>query len=158
MEMDTIEIAVNGTSAVTVSAVTIICGNTGYKAHFTFSDEWGAYTAKTAVFTFFSMRTGKTNQYEVLFEGETAEIPVVTNTVSLTIGVIAGDVKTTTDANVPCMNSNTSSVLLHDNPPPDIYEQLLEYLKNLLSAGMTGQMVAILGGTPPSPVGIAEQI
>lgn len=133
--METIEIAVNGTSAVTVSAVTIICGNTGYKAHFTFSDEWSAYTAKTAVFTFFSMRTGKTNQYEVLFEGETVEIPVVTNTVSLTIGVIAGDVKTTTDANIPCMNSNTSSVLLHDDPPPDIYEQILQYLAGLQGGG-----------------------
>lgn len=156
--METIEISVNGTSAITVSAVTIICGNRGYKAHFTFSDEWDAYTAKTAVFTFFSMRTGKTNQYEVLFEGDTVDIPVITNTVSVTIGVIAGDVRTTTDANVPCMNSNTSSVLLHDDPQPDIYEQLLEYLKYLQSAGMTGQLTAILGGTPPSPVGIAEQI
>lgn len=157
--MQTIEIAVNGTSAVVVSTVTIICGNSDYQIHFTFSDEWEGYTSKTAVFTFFSARTGKVNQYEVLFEGDSVDVPVVTNTMYLSVGVIAGDVRTTTDANIPCMNSNTGQVLIHDDPPPDIYEQLLEYLAGLQGGGSTaGQLTAVLGGTPPSPAGIAEQI
>lgn len=133
--MQTIEIAVNKTAAVLVSPVTIVCGNADYSIHFTFSEEWSGYSAKTAVFTFFSMSTGKINQYEVLFEGDTVTVPVVTNTISLTVGVIAGDVKTTSDASIPCTNSNTGSVLIHDDPPPDIYEQLLEYLAGLHGGG-----------------------
>lgn len=134
--MQTIEIAVNGTFAVLVSPVTIICGNADYQIHFTFSDEWEGYTAKTVVFTFFSMSTGKVNQYEVMFDGDSVSVPVVTNTISLSVGVIAGDVRTTTDANIQCVNSNTGTALIHDDPPPDIYEQLLEYLAGLQGGGV----------------------
>lgn len=151
--MQTIEIAVNGTSAVMVTPITIVCGNSDYSIHFTFSDEWDAYTAKTAVFTFFSMQTGKINQYEVLFEGDTVSVPAVTNTITLSVGVIAGDVKTTTDANIPCMNSNTGTAMIHDDPPHDIYEQLLSYLAGLQGGGIAGQISIQLAGAESTVAG-----
>lgn len=155
--MPEISITVREKTASLSGPVTVVCGNSDYTVHFVFDSEWDAYTAKTARFTYF--KNGVFRYEDVLFEGDSVSVPVLRDVDEIAIGVYAGDLHTTTPARVPCARCITDGAPVHDPPAPDVYDQLLEYLAGLQGGGSTtGQMTAILGGTPPSPVGIAEQI
>ena len=62
-----------------------ICGNTDDVVRFEFDDEWDDHDKKTARFIW----GGKHNDVE--FTGDTCEVPVVTNTQVLLVGVYAGE-------------------------------------------------------------------
>lgn len=133
-------------------APVIVCGNSDYTVHFLFDSEWDAYIAKTAEFRYW--RDGERKRAEVFFEGDTVSVPILRDIDEVEIGVYAGNLHTSTGARIPCARCITDGDAVHDPPAPDVYDQLMEYLAGLQGGGsMTGQMTAILGGTPPSPAG-----
>lgn len=77
----------------------IVCGNKGYKIAFTFDEEWDEYTTKTARFIW----NGKYTDKE--FTDDECEVPVINDATNVTVGVYAGDLKTTTPAEIPCLIS-----------------------------------------------------
>ncbi len=77
----------------------IVCGNSDYQIKFSFDSEWNAATNKTARFIW----NGKFE--EVKFTGDTCNVPIITNTDSVEVGVYAGNLKTTTSAQIPCQRS-----------------------------------------------------
>lgn len=77
----------------------IICGNSDYTIQFTFDEEWDAYDTKTARFIW-------NGQYkDVQFTGSTCSVPILKNTDSVTVGVYAGQLQTTTAAVIGCRKS-----------------------------------------------------
>lgn len=155
--MPEISITVREKTASLSGPVTVVCGNSDYTVVFAFDSEWDAYPTKTARFTY--CKNGVFRYEDVLFEGDSVSVPVLRDVDEIAIGVYAGDLHTTTPARVPCARCITDGAPVYDPPAPDIYDQLMEYLAGLQGGGSTaGQLTAILGGTPPSPAGIAEQI
>ena len=74
----------------------IVCGNSGYSFLFDFDEEWADYDIKTALI----LHNGK--KQEIKFSGSVCELPVFANTRYVTVGVYAGDLRTTTPASVDC--------------------------------------------------------
>ena len=77
----------------------IVCGNKGYTIAFTFDEEWDEHTTKTARFIW----NGK--YYDKEFTDNECRVPVINDTTQVTVGVYAGDLKTTTPAEIPCLIS-----------------------------------------------------
>lgn len=77
----------------------IVCDNNDYKIKFTFDAEWNECTTKTARFIW----NGK--YYDQEFKDDECTVPVISDTTELTVGVYAGDLKTTTPAKIPCLIS-----------------------------------------------------
>lgn len=90
----------------------IVCGNSDYEIEFSFDSEWDAYESKVARFIW----GGKF--YDVAFTGNICEVPIIRNTETLSVGVYAGDLSTTTSAIIGCKRS----ILCGDPPPQDNME------------------------------------
>ena len=81
----------------------IVCGNTDYTITFTFDEEWGEATAKTARFKF---RTDEGMRYtDQPFTGDTVAVPMLSNVREVEVGVYVGDLNTTTGATIRCVPS-----------------------------------------------------
>lgn len=115
----------------------IVCGNSDYQIQFVFDSEWDAHAVKTARFLYNS------HAVDVPFEGDTVAVPILRNTVLLSVGVFAGDLQTTTSATIPCIKSILCQDGLPPDPEPDVYTKLLAML-----AGGGG------GGGSKTPVSI----
>lgn len=77
----------------------IVCGNSDYQIEFTFDDEWGAYSQKTARFIW----NGKSK--DVVFTGTLCPVPILANTDRLEVGVFVENLSTTTSAVIACKKS-----------------------------------------------------
>ena len=135
--MKEIKINVADKVASAVGSPVIVCGNSNYKITFIFDSEWGAYQEKTARFTF--KRDGIDKYIDVLFSGTSCTAPILTNIERVSIGVYAGDLRTTTGAEIRCKKSILCrGGLKHEQPPEDVYNQILETVsKKLGSEGGT---------------------
>lgn len=135
--MKEIKISVVDKVASAVGSPVIVCGNSNYKITFTFDNEWGAYQEKTARFTF--IRDGILKYIDVLFSGNSCTVPILSNIERVSIGVYAGDLRTTTGAEIRCRKSILClGGLKHELPPEDVYNQILETVsKKLGSEGGT---------------------
>lgn len=102
----------------------IICGNKDYRIQFTFDEEWEAYPVKTA--RFISAQGYK----DVIFEGNEVAVPAVYNSFSVQVGVFAGDLRTTTGADIPCLKSILSQGGAPADPTPDVYAQIMALLNH----------------------------
>ena len=122
--MTKINITVVGKVAYSTDDVSV-CGNSDYVIEFNFSEEWNAYDAKTARFVY----CGKF--VDVPFVGNTVNAPIITNATIVEIGVYAGDLHTTTGAKMSCKKSILCGDPTHEEPPEDIYNQLLEVIKTM---------------------------
>lgn len=129
----TIQINVADKVAQTAGAPVIICGNSDYSIAFVFDAEWDAYAIKTARFVYVS--AGAIKYQDVVFEGDTVAVPVLANITEVSVGVYAGNLHTTTPARIPCQRSILCNDPVHVDPPPDVYNQLLELLAKAGSAG-----------------------
>lgn len=104
----------------------ILCGNNDYVARFDLDEEWDNYTSKIAVFV--SDGEMMTN----VFTGNECEIPVMRNTSLCSIGITAGDIRTSTPAYVPCLACITDGDGEIVEPTPDVYAQIMEMLDEAL--------------------------
>lgn len=135
--MKEIKINVADKVASAIGSPVIVCGNSNYKITFIFDSEWGAYQEKTARFTF--RRDGIDKYIDVLFSGSSCTAPILTNIERVSIGVYAGDLRTTTGADIRCKKSILCrGGLKHEQPPEDVYNEILETVsKKLGSEGGT---------------------
>lgn len=102
----------------------IVCGNSDYEVEFNFDSEWDGLTVKTARFKYNGAAV------DVVFSGDTVSVPKIRNTTALTVGVYAGDLKTTTPATIPAVKSILCEDGLPPDPEPDVYAQIMEMLNN----------------------------
>lgn len=104
----------------------IVCGNKDYVAQFDFDSEWDSSETKTARF----VREDGTYT-DVSFTGTDCPIPALYRTGSVSIGVFAGDLITSSGASVWCRSCITDPDGLPADPPPDVYAQLMAKLNRL---------------------------
>lgn len=129
--MPTINVTVRDKIAQTQGAPEIVCGNSDFAVLFDFDAEWSEYDAKTARFVWCDLRSGKIVHADVLFTGNVVAVPVLYSTAAVAVGLYAGDIHTTTPARIPCARCITDGTPQHEDPPPDVYEQILDYLKDI---------------------------
>lgn len=106
-------------------------GNSDYVVEFAFDEEWDAYDTKTARFI------TQQGYRDVIFTGNMCEVPILSGTKYVHIGVFAGDLRTTTAAkftvrlSISCENGPPA------NPSDDVYNQLMEKLNGLSTGNGT---------------------
>lgn len=122
----TIEVHVADKIAVAEGEPEIVCGNSDYLVHFTFDEEWSDYEARTVRYAFW--RQGELHHIDILFHGNQVIVPILHGIYEVAIGVYAGNLHTTTPARIPCVPSILDGDAVHEDPPEDVYNQLLEYL------------------------------
>ena len=121
----TIEIAVKDRIAWQTNRIEYICGNSDYVVDFAFDGEWENADYKTARFIHGEQHT------DVLFTGNQCEVPIILDVNSMEVGVYAGNLRTTTGAMVLCKKSILCNDGTPADPPPDVYAQVMELLKNV---------------------------
>lgn len=124
--MPTIDIIIRNKTASAVNPPCIVCGNSDYNVKFDFDDEWQAHNNKIGVFAY--NRCGEWRSENVLFEGDTCPVPALHGVRSVWIGVTAGDVRTSTPADVPCRMGATDFSDTTEKPSADIWGQILDKL------------------------------
>lgn len=123
----------------------IVCGNSDYTVHWDLDDEWAEYNEKTML-----VRVDNSpNPYTVQFTGTDAELPALYNTRRCVIGLMAGDVRTTTGAMFVCLPSARDASGAPVEPPADVYAQLVSQLAGKISEpsqdGSAGQALVTDG-------------
>ena len=154
-----IKISVNNKIATLQDNVLIVNGNSDYVIKFDFDAEWDAYQTKTARFV---TARGYT---DVVFSGDEVALPVITDAISVRVGVYAGNLHTTTPAVIFCRRSITDGSGSPVEPTPDVYAQLMEMLNkdsgiwypNVDDAG-TISWVRSIAETEPTPINIKGPI
>lgn len=101
----------------------IVCGNSDYKIRFDFDDEWAEYETKTARFNY----NGKTT--DVIFSGDTVNVPVLSNTILVEVGVFAGALHSTSPARIACIRSILGEEGVPEDPAPGVYDQIMSMLR-----------------------------
>ena len=127
--MPTIDIIIRNKTASAVNPPCIVCGNSDYNVKFNFDDEWQAHNNKIGVFAY--NRCGEWRSENVLFEGDTCPVPALHGVRSVWIGVTAGDVRTSTPADVPCRMGATDFSDTDEPPSADVWGQILAKLDEL---------------------------
>ena len=102
----------------------VVCFNSDYTITFSFDGEWGEHAAKTAQFRWFD-RENSWQKQEVLFSGDGCPLPVIPDAREVYVGVYAGDIRTSTEAVIPCISSALSKGGAVPEPVPDVYAQVL---------------------------------
>ena len=120
----------------------IICGNSDIAVYFDFDAEWAAYPIRTARFEFW--KNGIYLHHDVVFTGTALMAPPFYDIGEVAIGVYASNIKTTTPARVPCSPCILDDSPAHDDPPLDVYDQLLETLQGMSPSGAAKPSVASL--------------
>lgn len=105
----------------------LVCGNK-YTVEFVFDSEWDAEAIKTARLTY--NKNGKSEYDEFVFEGTSCEVEIAGGITEVNVGVYAGDLKTSTPARFECLKSILCGGGVHEEPPEDVYNQLLSLIKN----------------------------
>lgn len=129
--MGTININVKNKIARSMDEV-IVCGNSDYVVNFHFDEEWNDAYVKTARFIY------NNTSVDVVFEGKTVAVPVITNATMVAVGVFAGDLRTTTPALITCNKSILCEKGLPPDPTPDVYAQIIELLNQSGGSGKDG--------------------
>lgn len=99
-----------------------ICANSDFPVVFDFDEEWNSFDVKTAIFSHDGIDD------PVVFNGSTCFVPNIVRAYNLTVGVTAGDLRTTTVARVPVEQSALSKPGMPPNPQPDVYAQIMDLL------------------------------
>lgn len=123
-----IDIQVIGKCAVSNYSKEVVCGNSDYTVKFDFSEadeSFNKYNDKTALFVY-----GK-NTTPVIFQGDTCPMPPLSNCTECLIGLIAGNVHTTTAVKVRCFPSISDFGGTIVPPTEDVYNQIMEILNRL---------------------------
>lgn len=125
--MPTINVEVKNKIARQTSKELYVCGNSDFVIAFDFDAEWDAHHTKTARFKY-----GGSYQ-EVVFTGNECPMPVISNVNKIQVGVYAGDLQSTTAATILAWKSILCGGGTHEDPPEDVYNQLMEMMNNILA-------------------------
>lgn len=130
--MPTIHIEIRDKLARQIDREVYVCGNSDFTVVFSFDAEWDAYPAKTARFKY------NGSYQEVVFTGNECPVPIINDTNTIQIGVYAGDLHTTTAAVIMARKSILCGDGVHDEPPEDVYNQLLDAINSGVVKGDKG--------------------
>ena len=110
----------------------LVGGNSDYDVVFDFDEDWADVIAKTAIFIY-----GKSEPVYKVFDGNVCEGVAITDATMCLIGVVAGDVKTTTPACVECIYRSITDEANGVPQPPteDVYNQIMELLNKYIQQG-----------------------
>lgn len=117
-----IQISVNNKIARQTNDVIPVCGNKDYTVVFAFDDEWDGLDTKTARFRYNSTYT------DVVFTGDRCAMPSIQQSSQVSIGVYAGDLHTTTPAEVNMQWSILCGAGTPAAPSDDVYNQIMALL------------------------------
>nr|DAH72602.1 MAG TPA: hypothetical protein [Caudoviricetes sp.] len=138
-----IKINVRNKIAMLAAPVAIVCGNSDYSIQFDFDAEWQPYETKTARFIIGGKYT------DVVFSGDTVDMPIVYNTRMVAVGVFAGDLRTTTPALIFAHRSILDGTGSPAAPDADVYNAIMQALNDRISEpspdGTAGQVLATDG-------------
>lgn len=104
----------------------IVCDNSDYQITFLFDSEWTEHPVKTARFKW------NGGFKDVVFVGNTVDVPKIANASKVEVGVYAGDTSTTTPAVIPCEKSIRSGSEGPVAPTADVYAQLVDLINTKL--------------------------
>lgn len=104
----------------------IVCGNNDYTVTFDFDSEWDSHPVKTARFIY--VKCGRVRYEDVPFEGQTCDVPLLSNITRVDVGVYAGDLRTTTAAMIKCKRSILCDGGVPEEPTEDVYNRLMELI------------------------------
>lgn len=128
--MQDIKIEIRAKQARAVGSPVIVCGNNDYSMTFDFDEEWAEARVKTARFSY--AQGAEVKRRDVVFEGDTIEVPQLSNVREVRVGVFAGDLRTTTAAWIACEPSILCGSGVPDEPSEDVYNQIMELLNNTM--------------------------
>ncbi len=129
----TIKVTVRDLIASQTCRTVYVCGNSEFVIEFDFDDEWKDRFTKTARFKW------NGQPHDVVFDGNRCPVPVISDAFSFTVGVFAGNLRTTTDAYVSAKKGALCGGGLPHDPPPDVYAQIMEKLNN--AGGVTPEQI-----------------
>lgn len=133
----TINIAIKQKIATNTSpGILYVCGNSDYTVNFAFDSEWGAFTTKTARFI-----TDQNTVIDIIFRGNTCNMPMMQNTHLIKVGVFAGDLHTTTPAVIGAKKSILCGSGIPAEPAPDVYQQIMERMDVLEAGGASPEQI-----------------
>lgn len=122
-----ISVSIKDRYALTEGSPVLVCGNSDYFIKFSFDEEWDAYEAKTARFIY--TRAGKVRYQDIVFTGDTVQVPVLSMVRAVQVGVFAGNLRTTTPARIPCRFSVRCGTGEPEEPTPSQYDQIMTLLE-----------------------------
>ena len=115
----------------------IVCGNSDYQIQFAFDSEWDTAAEKTARFIY-------NDQYvDIVFQGDTCDVPVIRNAELLAVGVFSGNLKTSTPAFISCVKSILCQHGTPSEPTPDVYSQIIDLLNKSSNIGLEQRVAAL---------------
>lgn len=132
--MKDILITIKNKIATSLGNVNYVCDNSDYRVVFDFDDEWEEHPVKTARFKYNGV------YHEVVFSGSACDMPVIRDARLISIGVYAGDLRTSTPAVVHASQSILSGDAAHDAPAEDVYNQLVELVESGVLKGPQGDV------------------
>jgi hypothetical protein len=130
MKMPDINVNISSKIATLTNTPVIVCGNSDYEVKFTFDAEFSAYTSKTLRVVF--REKGIEKHWDIVFQGDSVFLPPVYAVNAISLGVVCGNVISSTPVVVPCHYGDTAE---HDDPPPGVYEQLYDLIEHIEPAG-----------------------
>ncbi len=135
-------VAVNNRIATYAAKERLVCDNSDYLLRFAFDEEWETYVAKTARVRY-SNDAGETFVHDLPFGGNDCHIPIIPKTEHIFVGVYAGNLRTSTEAEIPCVPSALSENGAPADPPPDVYNSLMEHMDEIaqLNEGQADRLV-----------------
>ena len=131
--MNTIQVTIKNLIATAQPDGVIVSDNTGYRLRFVWDEAWQTYPVKTAVFLW--NKNLETFSTSVIFEGDTVAVPRLPAVSKLWVGLTAGDLQTTTAAEIPCRCSILGSGGREpEAPTEDQYHRIMELLNEKVAA------------------------
>lgn len=113
-----------------------VCGNSDFVVRFAFDAEWAAFDTKTARF-----RYNGTHK-DIVFTGNECPMPVIENAHNIQVGVFAGNLHTTTPAELIARKSILCGAGSPAAPRDDVYAQIMEQLNRIDSPVKTVNGIA----------------
>jgi hypothetical protein len=147
-----INIKVTNKRATVIGAPVIVCVNSGYTVQFTFDEEWDGLKFKTARFVY--VKDGAVRHTDVPFDGDTAEVPMLTNIKEVLVGVFSGNLRTTVPARIPCELSIRCGSGEPQDPTPSQYDRIMELLNAVDSPGACAN--ALKGQASGSTISLSD--
>lgn len=118
----------------------VVNNNNNYILKFDFDSEWDAYPAKTARFVY---ATDCKKKYIDVPFGSNNEcvFPIIKDATYLYVGVYTGNLRTSTPASLTVLKSILDGSPVHEDPPEDVYNQILELIREGAIVGPTGAAI-----------------
>ena len=156
--MNDITVTIRDKIATAEGSPVIVCGNDDYRVIFDFDSEWDEIEIKTMRIAWTDTFSGQPRHTDIPFILNFSAIPVIADAYEVSIGVYAGNLKTTTPARVPCERCITDGGTYHEDPDPQTYAALLALLAEISAAGgAVGDCTFVLEGVNIGTAGQASE-